>query len=141
MNAIFLNLEKNWHAILIFKNRIQVVLKRLWHPEFKILLLATSEGQIEVKIRPDMPSFNVLTRIKPYNTVNINKSMNRLNSEKFQNCHFEPKLSFSSENHKNFSLNEFPEFYLSTLYIIFQNFHENSHYVNCHFRRNFENHI
>ena len=32
---------------------------------------------------------------------------------------FEPKLSFSRENHKNYSSGEFPDFYEFTLFMIF----------------------
>ena len=44
--------------------------------------------------------------------------MTRLNSEKFQNFQFQPKLSFLSENHKNDNQNEFPDFYEFTLSMI-----------------------
>ena len=48
----------------------------------------------------------------------------RLNSEKFQNVIFEPKLSFLRKNHKN---DNFLDVYQFTLNI-FPTFYENSHY-------------
>ena len=45
------------------------------------------------------------------------------------------------KNHKNDSKDEFLDFYVFILYMIFKIFHENSHYRNDHFPENRENHI
>ena len=54
---------------------------------------------------------------------------------------FKPELLFLRKNHKNDNLVEFLDFYEFTLFMIFKNFHENSHYRNGHFQENRENYI
>ena len=44
----------------------------------------------------------------------------RLKSEKLQNFHFKPKLSFLRENHKSDNKGEFPDFYKFTLFMVFE---------------------
>ena len=53
----------------------------------------------------------------------------------FKTLIFKPKLSFLMKSHKNDNKDEFLDFYKFTLYMIFKNFHENSHYRNGHFRK------
>ena len=59
-----------------------------------------------------------------------------MNHEKFRAL-----IDIFYENHKNDNWSESLDFYGLTLYMIFQNFHENSHYRNSHFQENRENHI
>ena len=79
-------------------------------------------------------SFNTFTLFHNTVTQILRRIYCRLNSEKFENCHFWGK------NHKNDNSGEFPDFYECTLYIIFEIFHGNSLYRNDHFQKKRENH-
>ena len=66
---------------------------------------------------------------------------NRLNSEKFQNFHFQAQNVIFEGKHKNDNQREFWDFNEFTLYMIFEIFHENRHDQNGHLQKNLKNHI
>ena len=66
----------------------------------------------------------------------------RLNSKRnSKNVIFEYILSFLRVNRNNDNQGEFPDFNDFTLYMVFEIFHENSHYRNGQFLKNREIHI
>ena len=64
-----------------------------------------------------------------------------LNSERFQNFHFKPKLSLLRGCHKNDNQGKFLDSYEFYLCIIFKIFNGNSQYRKGRFQENRENHI
>ena len=67
--------------------------------------------------------------------------MDRLNSEKFQNLHFQAEIVILRKNTQNDNDSEFSDSHDLTLFMIFNNFHENSRHRTGYFQKNRAIHI
>ena len=83
----------------------------------------TKKGRLEIGFWWEQVTWGASLRLSFGQTI-----IGRVNSEKFQNSHFKPKLSF---------LGEFSDFYEVPIYD-FRDLPENGHFDNDYFRENFE---